>query len=80
MPNVPDTKAPTIKNAILCQIQATNFSCVNFCNSLPIGLILSSIISLQPILQDASRVIILRCISSHCSAGKPFNGSLFHLE
>lgn len=61
MPNVPDTKAPTIKNAILCQIQATNFSCVNFCNSLPIGLILSSIISLQPILQDASRVIILWC-------------------
>ena len=55
-------------------------SYVNFCNSLPTGLLLSNIISLQPILQNAARVITSKCIFIHFLAGNIFNGSPFHLK
>lgn len=80
MSSVPDTKIPAIKNEIICQIQATIFSYVNFCNSVPTGLTVSSTISLHPSLQNAARVIILKHILNHFSARKLFNGSPFHLE
>lgn len=50
---MPDTKAQAIKKVITCQMQAVILSYVNFCNRLPTGLLLSSIISLQPIFQNA---------------------------
>lgn len=58
MSDVPDIKVPAIKNAIICQTQATILSYVNFCNSLAIDLILANIIFLQLILKNAARVII----------------------
>lgn len=60
MSDVPDIKVPAIKNAIICQTQATILSYVNFSNSLAIDLILSNIISSNPF----SRML-LESLSNH---------------